>query len=312
MNYRNALVTGGAGFIGSHIVDLLIEDGRNVIVYDNLSVGKLSNLSIHKQHDNLAIVKGDILDFKKLKKAMKNIDIVFHNAAKVTIRNSVTNFIEDAQQNIIGTLNIIKAINETNVKKVIYASSMAVYGEKRSPCRETDTPNPISPYGISKLASEKYLLNASKNFGFDSVILRYFNTYGPRQAFTPYVGVITIFVNRLLNGKSPIIFGNGSQIRDFIHVSDVANSNIIAMRKNITGEIFNIGTGKGTTVKEIATILRNKVNPKIELKHSSERAGELKYSVANISKAKKLLNYNPKWAIDEKIDEIIEVDKSPD
>jgi len=309
MKYKNALVTGGAGFIGSHIVDLLIENGTNVIVYDNFSVGKLSNLSIHKQHENLSIVKGDILDFKKLKKAMKNIDIVFHNAAKVTIRNSVTNFIEDAQQNIIGTLNIIKAINETKVKKVVYASSMAVYGEKKRPCRETDTPNPISPYGISKLSSEKYILNASKNSGFDSVILRYFNTYGPRQAFTPYVGVITIFVNRLLNGKSPIIFGNGNQIRDFVHVSDIANSNITAMRKNITGEIFNIGTGKGTTVNEIAAILKNKINPKIKLKYGSERRGELRCSVADISKAKNFLGYDPKWSINQKIDEIIDTNK---
>ena len=306
MEYKTALVTGGAGFIGSHIVEELLKDGLRVVVYDNFSMGKEENLP---KSNRLKIVKGDILDLNKLNDAMKGIDIVFHEAAKVTIRNSVSNFLEDAETNILGTLNVIKCIVNNKVKKMVYASSMAVYGEKNSPLEETDVPNPMSPYGISKHASERYCMNASKDFGFECICLRYFNTYGQRQTLTPYVGVITIFINKILNKESPIIFGDGNQVRDFIYVKDVVQANLLAMNKSVNGEVFNIGTGKGTTVNEIADILRNKINPGIEIKYEPARLEELKYSVADISKAKKMLGFEPKGFIEEKIDDVIEYNK---
>ena len=230
MEYRTALVTGGAGFIGSHIVDELLKEGLRVVVYDNFSMGIEENIT---KSNSLKIVKGDILDFNKLNDAMKGIDIVFHEAAKVTVRNSVSNFLEDAETNILGTLNVIKGIINNNVKKMVYASSMAVYGEKNTSLNETDMPSPLSPYGISKHTAEIYCMNASKNFGFNCICLRYFNVYGPRQTFTPYVGVIQIFINKLLNAEPLIIFGDGNQARDFIYVKDIAQANILAMKGNL-------------------------------------------------------------------------------
>jgi len=308
MRYNNILVTGGAGFIGSHIVEELIKNDLNVIVYDNFSVGKIENL-LQGIRKKIKIVKGDILNFKKLNHCTKNVDVVIHEAARVAIRDSVENFLGDARENIIGTLNVIKAIINNNVKKLIYASSMAVYSSKKGLVKENENVNPQSPYGISKLASEYYCLDISKNAGFDSVILRYFNTYGTKQTYTPYVGVITIFIKRLLEGKSPIIFGDGNQMRDFVYVKDVANATILAMEKNISGDVLNIGTGMGTSVNEIAKLLRDKINPKIKFRYTKEKKGELKHSIADISNARKLLDYKPKGHIEKKIDEVIEYNK---
>ena len=307
MKYKTALVTGGAGFIGSHIVEELLREGIKVIVYDNFSIGKEEDIP---KSTRIKVIKGDILDFNKLNDAMKNVDIVFHEAAKVTVRNSVSNFLEDAETNILGTLNVIKGMISNNVKKMVYASSMAVYGEKNTPLDETDMPSPLSPYGISKHTAETYCINTSKSFDFNCICLRYFNVYGPRQTFTPYVGVIQIFINKLLNAESLIIFGDGNQVRDFIYVRDVAQANILAMKMDINRGIFNIGTGKGTTVNEIANILRNKINPEIEIKYEPARLEELKHSIADISKAKKMLGFEPKGFIEEKIDEIIEYNKN--
>jgi len=307
MEYRTALVTGGAGFIGSHIVDELLKEGLRVVVYDNFSMGIEENIT---KSNSLKIVKGDILDFNKLNDAMKGIDIVFHEAAKVTVRNSVSNFLEDAETNILGTLNVIKGIINNNVKKMVYASSMAVYGEKNTSLNETDMPSPLSPYGISKHTAEIYCMNASKNFGFNCICLRYFNVYGPRQTFTPYVGVIQIFINKLLNAEPLIIFGDGNQVRDFIYVEDIAYANILAMKTDINRGIFNIGTGRGITINEIAKILKEKINPEIGLKYEPGKPEELKHSIANISKARKLLGFEPKGFIEDKIDKVIEYNKS--
>jgi len=300
--YKRALVTGGAGFIGSNLSRALLEKGLEVIIIDNLSMGKVENIP-----EGATFIKGDILDESILKKIVPSVDIIFHQAAKVSIRESVKQFFDDANNNLMGTLNLLKNCCNSPVKKFIYASSMAVYadGESCVPIDENYIKEPISPYGISKLASEKYCLNLANGIGMDCIILRYFNTYGQGQTLTPYVGVITIFINNLLHGKPPIIFGDGNQKRDFIYVGDVVQANLKAMEWSGSKGIFNIGSGEPKSVNEIAGILCKKINPDIEPVYGEERHGELKNSIANLKKAKKELGFYPSAKFEEKIDEVI-------
>ncbi|MBM3245358.1 MAG: NAD-dependent epimerase/dehydratase family protein [Candidatus Omnitrophica bacterium] len=299
--YKKALVTGGAGFIGSHIAGRLIEAGIETVIIDDLSMGKASNVP-----KGAKLIIGNILDRPVLLKAMRGADIVFHDAAKVSIRNSFRDFYADAQTNCMGTVCVLRAMAEEKVKKIIYASSMAVYGKNPLPIRESSKLEPISPYGVGKLASERYCFLMAKANHFDCVVLRYFNTYGPRQTLTPYVGVITIFVNRLLQGKPPVIFGSGRQVRDFIHVADVAEANILAMEKNINFGIFNVGTGIGTSVNKIATLLIGMINKKIKPQHASLRAGEPDDSVASTVLLRKALGFVPHNKLEDKIEELVD------
>ena len=303
MRYEKALVTGGAGFIGSHLVRGLLRHDLEVVVIDNLLTGKRE-----KVPPEAAFIKGDILDIELIERITSQVDIVFHLAAVVSVRSSVKEFYADAQTNIIGTLNLLQGcIRGKRVRKFIYASSMAVYADSPDPCpiSETYTTEPLSPYGVSKLASEKYVLQVGRQENFDTVVLRYFNTYGPGQTFTPYVGVITIFVNRLLARKPPIIFGDGEQRRDFIHAGDVVEATIRAMEEDITGEICNVGTGVATSVNEITQMLCSRIDPEIKPVRAEGQPGELKNSVADISKARKILKLSPQFRIEEKIDEVI-------
>ena len=301
MKYKKALVTGGAGFIGSHIVDRLVEMGIEVVVIDNLSMGLRENVSKKAE-----LIVADILDYDVLKKAMRNVDVVFHDAAKVSIRNSFGTFYDDVNVNVMGTINVLKAMAENNVKKIVYASSMAVYGKNTLPIPETGILEPISPYGIGKLASEKYCLLMGKFYNFDVVCLRYFNTFGPRQTFTPYVGVITIFINRLFKNKSPIVFGDGKQTRDFIYVDDIVEANILSIQKEIKSEVLNVGTGKGTTVNDVASLLISKLNPEIKLEYDSPQTGEPADSIADTTKAKKLIRFESRFKLENKVGEVID------
>ncbi len=304
MRYKKALVTGGAGFIGSHLARELLRHNLEVVVIDNLLTGKREKVPPAAE-----FIKGDILNTELIERITSQVDIVFHLAAVVSVRSSVREFYPDAQTNIMGTLNLLQAaIKSKRVRKFIYASSMAVYADSShpSPIDETYTTEPLSPYGVSKLASEKYVLRVGRQKNFDTVILRYFNTYGPGQTFTPYVGVITIFINRLLAGKPPIIFGDGEQRRDFIYVGDVVEATIQAMEEDVTGEICNVGTGITTSVNEIAQLLCAKIAPGIKPVHAEEQPGELRNSIADISKASRILKFSSKFRIEEKIDEVIE------
>lgn len=300
IKYKKALVTGGAGFIGSHIVDRLIDLGIETIVIDDLSMGKKDNVS-----GKAKLVVADILDYEVLKKVMQGVDIVFHEAAKVSIRNSFDNFYNDSNVNIMGTVNVLRAIVENKVKKIIYASSMAVYGNNKLPISEDSLLEPISPYGVGKLASEKYCLLMGKFSRFDVVCLRYFNTYGLRQTLTPYVGVITIFIDRLLKNQPPVIFGNGRQVRDFIHVDDVVEANILAMNRDIDSAVLNVGTGIGTSVNQVAGMLVKKINPGTKAEHAPERAEEPADSIASNTQAKKLIGFKARFKLEERIDEVI-------
>jgi UDP-glucose 4-epimerase len=302
MKFKMALVTGGAGFIGSHIARRLLEKGMEVIVLDNFYMGKKEYIP-----EGARLIEADILNSAKLNQAFKGVDVVFHQAARVSIRNSIDNFYDDANVNIMGTVNVIQAVIKNKVKKMIYASSMAAYGDAQSlPIRESHSLNPVSPYGISKLTSEKYCLEMAKFFGFEAVSLRYFNTYGIQQTLTPYVGVITIFINRLLEAKSPVIFGDGKQMRDFVSVEDVAYANVLAMEKNgVSGEVFNIGSGIGRSVNEVAKLLIKHIDPSIKPEYGSKQSGEPSSSIADISKARRVLTFKPHFKLEDKIVEII-------
>lgn len=302
--YQKALVTGGAGFIGSYLCKGLIKNGLEVIVIDNLSMGKKENLP-----DGVDFILGDIIDESMVREVVMNmgIDIIFHQAAKVSVRASIDHFYDDAENNIMGTLNLLRACKGSPVKRFIYASSMAVYADSNEPkpINEDFITNPISPYGASKLSSEIYSMMITDRLGIDCIVLRYFNTYGKGQRFTPYVGVITIFVNRIKEGEPLIIYGNGNQCRDFVHVSDIVHANILAMEKKVRRGVFNIGTGHPTSINRLAQIIRDKMDPNAKVIHLDDHHGELKNSIADISKAKEVLGYWPEKALEDAIHEVI-------
>lgn len=300
--YKKALVTGGAGFIGSHITKRLKTLGMEVAVIDDLSMGKRENLA-----EGVEFFEGSILDKNILRRSLDGVDVVFHNAARVSIRNSFDDIYGDTETNVLGTVNILRESGKAGIRKFIFASSMAVYGERaRLPIAEDAPVEPISPYGAGKLAGEMYVRQLSRYYGFESVILRYFNTFGPGQTLTPYVGVITIFINNLLQGRPPLIFGTGDQVRDFIHVSDVAEANVLAMARPIDGTVMNIGTGSGMSVNEIASILLERLRPGLEPMYAPLPMGEPKDSVADIMRAKRLLGFDPQTRLQHAIGEVVE------
>lgn len=298
------LVTGGAGFIGSHLCEALLKRRYKVRVLDDLSVGKPENVPA-----DCEFVQGNILDRTVLDSAVQGVTHICHEAARVTIRGSLEKFYEDAETNLMGTLQLLKSAAKNKVHRFIYASSMAVYADSRQPVPvdETYSQVPASPYGIAKLAAEQYVLMVGHELGLQPAVLRYFNTFGIRQTFTPYVGVITIFVTQLLEKSGITIFGDGEQRRDFVHVSDIVKANLLALEnENAVNNIFNVGTGRGTSVNELAAMLISKIYPDAKIQHELARAEELRYSIADISKARNLLGYVPETNLSAQIPEVIQ------
>jgi nucleoside-diphosphate-sugar epimerase len=309
--YIRILVTGGAGFIGSHLVDRLLHEGFEVTIIDNLDTGQLKNIPHNQYKKEPHFIKGDIRDFNLVKETMKDIDAVFHEAALASVILSVQNPILTNDINVTGTLNLLKASSDLHVKRFIYASSAAVYGDTPSPQKREDmTPNPTSPYGASKLAAENYVKLFHKVYGLETVSLRYFNVYGPRQRFDiqcAYGGAITIFTNRLLRNMPPIIYGDGEQTRDFVYIQDVVEANMLALNsKKAAGEVFNIGTDTNVSVNQVAEALKDIMNKK-DLKnvHVDPRPTDIRHGYADISKAKKILGYDPKFSIKEGLSELV-------
>ncbi|MFN0205149.1 MAG: NAD-dependent epimerase/dehydratase family protein [Planctomycetota bacterium] len=288
--FQRVLVTGGAGFIGSFLVRRLLASGCEVVILDNLSTGSRDRLP---QNSNLMI--GDCRDAAMCDRAIAGCDGVVHLAAAVSVRASIEQFLPDAENNIMGTLQILRAAKNAKVKKIVYASSMAVYADRDrpEPVPETWPTRPDSPYGTSKLAGELYTLLVGRDAGIPAVAVRYFNTYGPNQTFTPYVGVVTIFINKLLKGETPAIFGDGEQCRDFVYVDDIAQATQLALECDVAGEIFNVGTGNATTVNEVARQIVARLAPGRVLPHAAAQPGELRNSIADITKARRLLGYVP-------------------
>lgn len=308
-SYSKILVTGGAGFIGSHIVDRLLKEGFQVTVIDNLSTGRRENIAYHENRKNFNFIKSDIRNAALIKKIIKDVDAVFHEAALVSVPRSVENPLLTNEVNVSGTLNLLEACRDANVKRFIHASSSSVYGETETlPKHEKLTPQPISPYAVSKLAAEKYVKVYYEVYGLNTVCLRYFNVYGPRQTYGPYSGVITIFINRLLKNEPPIIYGDGKQTRDFTFIQDVVEANLLSLsRKRAIGEVFNIATGNQTTINQLAAMLQQVVD-KTNFKpvYADLRPGDIKHSYADITKAKKLLQYNPKISLKNGLTQLVE------
>jgi UDP-glucose 4-epimerase len=298
------LITGGAGFIGSHLCEALLKQNYKVRVLDDLSVGKRENVPA-----DCEFVQGNILDRTVVDSAVQGVTHICHEAARVTIRGSIEKFYEDAETNLMGTLQLLKSAAKNKVHRFIYASSMAVYADSKQPVPvdETYSQVPASPYGIAKLAAEQYVLMLGHELGLQPAVLRYFNTFGIRQTFTPYVGVITIFVTQLLKKSGITIFGDGEQRRDFVHVSDIVKANLLALEnENAVNKIFNVGTGRGTSVNELAAMLISKIYPDAKIQHELARAEELRYSIADISKARNLLGYVPETNLSAQISEVIQ------
>ena len=283
------LVTGGAGFIGSHIVEYLVQRGDSVTVVDNLNTGKIENLKSVFKKINFAQI--DIRDFKVLKNLMENIDGVFHQAAMASVQDSFRIPEKFHDVNVNGTENIFKIAKEFGIK-VVYASSSSVYGDTSIlPTTESDEKRPINPYAKTKLEKDKLAEQYAKN-GLKVIGLRYFNVFGPRQS-KEYAGVIKLFLERIQQGLSPLINGDGLQVRDFVYVDDVVNANILAMESNIDGEFFNIGTNSTISVLDLANIIIKFSGLKLKPIHQPAVPGDVKATQADITKAKMMLKWKP-------------------
>jgi dTDP-glucose 4,6-dehydratase len=303
------LVAGGAGFIGSHIVDRLIKADAEVTVLDNLYTGQIENVKQHEQNRNFRFVKGDIRSFRLVKKLVKNVDAVFNLAAVVSVPRSVEKPLLANDVNVKGTLNLLKASLDSGVKRFIQSSSASVYGDAEAlPVQEDFAPKPLSPYAVSELAAENYTKVFYHVYGLETVCLRYFNVYGPRQTYSPYSGAITIFANQLLHNQPPTILGDGEQTRDFVFVDDVVSANMFGLTKqSAVGEVFNISAGKATSINKLVQMLQ-KIMGKTNLNpiHKKPRAGDIRFSYANIEKARRMLGYQPQYSLENGLRKLVE------
>jgi len=282
------VITGGAGFIGSHIAKHLVEKNHDVTVIDNLSRGRLENLS--KIKEEIVFKKMDILDFDSLKEVIFNSDGIFHQAALTSVPESFTQKEKYHNVNVKGTENIFKLAKEFS-KKVVYASSSSIYGNTTTiPIHENSEKNPINPYGVTKLDDEK-LAKKYHNLGLSVIGLRYFNVYGIGQT-NDYAGVITKFIDQINLNKSPIIFGDGTHTRDFISVEDIAKANLLSMESKTDFSFLNVGTGISTSIKELAEVMIELSGKKMEINYDDLPLGDVKDSLADVSLAKRLINWN--------------------
>lgn len=299
--FRRALVTGGAGFIGSRLVRVLLERGLTVTVLDDLSTGTRAAVP-----PGAGFVEGDVRDPEAVRQSLAGADAVFHLAAKVSVRGSFDRFYEDIETNVLGTANVLRCLDAGAVRHFVLASSMAVYAESDTghPVSESHPTRPTSPYGVGKMSAELLCSHVLRLTGTPFTALRYFNTFGPGQRFTPYVGVITIFVTRLLKGETPVIFGDGLQRRDFVHVDDIAAGTAAAL--DGPPDTYNLGTGRGTTVNELAALLIDRINPNARVAHGPAQEGELRNSVADIREAGSKLGYEPRRNLATDIGAVIE------
>ncbi len=283
-------VTGGAGFVGSHLVNYLIKEGHSVSVIDNLSYGKKQNLT--EVFDRIKFYQKDIRDFDALKKILKNVDGVFHQAALTIVQDSLKKPQEYQDVNVSGTENIFKLAKEHGLK-VVFASSSSVYGHKENmPIRENAERKPINPYGKTKLDDE-YLFEKYSNLGVSIIGLRYFNIFGKGQTLS-YSGVITKFLDRIRESKPPIIFGDGSQIRDFVFVGDVVRANLTCMNNKSSNFLINIGSGKATSILQLANMIIGFSGLSLQAIFQEPQKGDIHKSHADIDSAKKLLKWEPK------------------
>ena len=295
------LVTGGAGFIGSHLVDRLVSGGYGVRVLDNLSTGKFDNIAGHLGSGMVDFVKGDVRDDELVAKSVQGVDVVFHLAAVTGVPFSVLNPELTADVNVWGTLNLLVSSVREKVARFVFVSSGAVYGEpQRLPVKESDATGPISPFADSKVAAEGFCLGLHARRFLKSVVFRLFNVYGPRESANGCCGVITKFFDHSRKGLPLTIYGDGLQTRDFVHVYDVVDAMAMVLDdRGVDGQVLNIGSGQPTTLKELAAMILKFRGRVSDLVHAAWRPGDIRQSFADISKARRLLGYEPKVTLTE-------------
>ncbi len=295
------LITGGAGFIGSNLTDALLQRGHSVRVLDDFSTGKRENLIFDQPHPSLQIIEGDLRDLGTCQKAVQGMEYVFHQGALPSVQRSVEDPETSNAINVGGTLNILLAAREKGVKRVMYAASSSVYGDTPTlPKHEEMPPNPLSPYALQKYTGEQYCRLFYQLYGLETVSLRYFNIFGPKQdPNSLYSAVIPKFIGALLQERSPIIFGDGEQSRDFTYIENVVQANLLAMSADhLHGETINIACGKRISLNQLASVLKEILGSEQSPIYEEPRKGDVKHSLADIHRGKEIINYEPKVGIE--------------
>ncbi len=288
------LVTGGAGFIGSHIVEALVARGDSVRVMDNFSTGDPTNLE--RVRDRIELTEGDITDLGSVQKAMDGVEVVFHQAALASVPRSIANPLATHHACTTGTLNVLLAARDAGARRVVYAASSSAYGGSRKlPKREDDPTIPLSPYAVAKLAGEQYCAVFADVYGLETVRLRYFNVFGPRQSpNSPYAAVIPKFIEAMTNGRGPLLHGDGEQSRDFTYVADVVQANLLAAEApGVSGQVYNIACGRRTSLLELVGHLNELLGTSLAPEHTDARSGDVRHSLACIDAARADLHYEP-------------------
>ncbi len=306
MTHRSALVTGGAGFIGSHLVDRLVRDGWKVRVLDSLATGSLDNLEALS--GRVEFVHGDIRNADACARACEGVQTVFHLAAIASVASSVADPLTSHDVNITGTLNLLNGARKAGVRRFVFSSSASVYGNAEvAPTREDQPLNPQSPYASGKACGEFYCRNFWELFGLETVILRYFNVFGPRQsAVSGYAAAIPAFVDAAIEGRSPTIFGDGKQTRDFVYVQNVAAANVLAaIAPGAAGEVLNVAGGTGIALLDVLTELETLVGRTIRPVFQPSRPGEVRHSLADTSRARAILGYYPQVSFEEGLAQMV-------
>jgi UDP-glucose 4-epimerase len=289
-----ALVTGGGGFIGSHLAEHLCAQGHEVRILDNFSTGNRSNLASFR--DELELIEGDIQSYERVNTAVRGCEVVFHQAALPSVPRSVQDPLTSNAANVIGTLNVLLASRDSGVRRVVFASSSSVYGANETLPKREDLPaTPISPYAVAKLAGEGYCRSFSGIYGLETVALRYFNVFGPRQdPLSQYSAVIPNFITACLAGQPLMIFGDGEQSRDFSYIANVVDANLLASEADgVAGKVFNIATGQRVTLNALVDELRSLTGSEIEVQYEPARRGDVRHSLADLSASKSDLGYEP-------------------
>jgi UDP-glucose 4-epimerase len=294
------LVTGGAGFIGSHLVDALVAAGHDVRVLDNLSTGDASNL--HDVRDRIDFLKADVTNFESVRKSSRGVDWVFHQAALASVPRSVADPLATHRACVDGTLNVLLAARDAKVRRVVYAASSSAYGNsERLPKNETDPTAPLSPYAVAKLAGEHYCAAFTEVYGLETVRLRYFNIFGPRQPpDSPYAAVIPLFIRAMLAGRGPTIHGDGMQSRDFTYIDNAVQANLLAATATgVAGKVYNVACGRRFTLLDIVNGINELLGTSIRPVHTDPRAGDVRHSLADITRAVEDLHYAPNVDVEE-------------
>jgi len=302
---KKVVVTGGAGFIGSHLAEELVRQGYHVVIIDDLSTGKEENIEGLSSKGNVEFVQDSITNLPLLQKLFQGIDYVFHEAAIPRVPRSIDDPLTPNEVNIGGTLNVLLAARENGVRKIIYASSSSVYGDTPPGAQREDmTPNPISPYAVTKLAGEYYSNIFHRLYSLPTVSLRYFCVYGPRQdPQSQYATVIPSFIERISQNLPPVIYGDGEQSRDFTYIDDIVRANILVIEKNAEG-VYNIGSGRSTTINHLAETTLKLMGKNLKPLHEKPRSGDPRYTLADVSKAGKF-GYEPEWILDRGLERTI-------